>query len=335
MKVSVTTILLAAAIGASAHPSGHAHHMHLHRAVGQSTKFYKNTRPDVNNVYEKPNQKVDDAPAPPPSSPPPPPAPPVVVPPPQPTYAKPQAPVEPKEPAEPAEPSEPAGPSGNDNGKGISTYQPFCGGKTKRATLQEIAEPGKLGVVGNYGCNVMLIQSGLRDRYPYTMTFDNKGNKQQECACWLKIGKDGGINGFFAGNEVFKFPLSPGKQQVVAVDSNSKGGCSCSAGSLQKTSFGQWAGTWAEFDFSSATNSKADATWSGADASCLVAADNKMTIPGMRVSQLNNPSSKPSTICPGGTGTNAYTPGTHALDGVGLNIKGDKVPLLVEVDYQC
>jgi hypothetical protein len=40
-----------------------------------------------------------------------------------------------------------------------------------------------------------------------------------------------------------------------------------------------------------------------------------------------------STILPGGKGTNAYTKGMEALDGIGLNIPAGKTTIKVEVGH--
>ncbi|KND91653.1 Allergen Asp f 4 [Tolypocladium ophioglossoides CBS 100239] len=293
MKVSTTTLLLAAALGVAAHPSGHSH-KHMHRsAVEKRTDFF-----------------IAKKPAPPAASPtyvaPPPAAPPATTPSTQPPASS---------------------PSGSGSGTGPSLYTPFCGGKSnKRATAAEIAYKGNVGTPGNYGCNLMLIQTSIVNKYDYTVTFSNAGSQDQKCACWNKIGPDNGINGFFNGNQALTFDLPAGSKQAIAADSNTQGGCSCGAGALSLTSFGQFAGSWVEFDFGNQSNGG----WSGADASCLVAAKNGLAIPGLNVCS----SGTCSTINPGGTGKNAYLSGMEAADGVGLNLPAGKVNLQVTVDYK-
>ncbi|PNY23494.1 Allergen Asp f 4 [Tolypocladium capitatum] len=291
MKISTTTLLLAAALGVAAHPSAHAHR-HLHRsAVEKRTDFVMAKRP-------APVVPAKAAVAPPP----------VAVPPTTP-FARPQA-------------SQPSG-----SGTGASVYTPFCGGKpSKRATAAEISYKGNVGTPGNYGCNMMLIQSGIADKYDYTATFTNAGSQDQACACWNKIGADNGINGFFKGNQVFNFNLPAGGKQVIAADANTQGGCSCGPGALSLTNFGQFAGSWVEFDFGNQSNGG----WSGADASCLVAAKNGLSIPGLNVCG----SGTCSTIYPGGTGKNAYLAGMEDADGVGLNLPAGKINLQITVDYR-
>ncbi|POR34751.1 Allergen Asp f 4 [Tolypocladium paradoxum] len=293
MKVSTTTLLLAAALGVAAHPSGHAH-KHMHRsAVEKRTEFYMPKKP-------APPAPVKAAPT---------------------SVAAPPAPTSTTHAQPPA-----SSPSGSGYGIGASAYTSFCGGKSsKRATAAEIAYKGNVGAPGNYGCNMMLIQSNIANQYDSTMTFTNAGSKTQKCACWNKIGPDNGINGFFLGNQVFTFNLAPGGKQNVACDANTQGGCACGPGELS-LSLGQFADTWVEFDFANESNKG----WSGADASCLVAAKYGLTIQGLKVCASNIC----STINAGGTGDNAYLAGMEDADGVGLNLPAGKVNLQVTIDYQ-
>ncbi|KAH6610134.1 allergen asp f 4 [Trichoderma cornu-damae] len=295
MKFSAASILLAAALGVSAHPSGHHAHKRAHNSVEARGEFVVAKKP----VY---------APA---SS-----AAPVPVASPTPS------------PAAPAASSKPSSPAGG-QGQGPSTYTPFCSGSSKRATAQEIAYKGNVGGSGQYGCNIMAVQSNLVDKYQYTLVFENAGDDTQ-CYCWNKIGPDGGINGFFNGNEAMKFSLPAGCTQVVAVDSNSQVGCACGKNGPDLTPIGQFAGTWVEADFGNLSNGG----WSGGDASCIVAAAANMAIPGMKVCGTGAASGTCSTIWPGGKGDNAFVGGTEALDGLGLNLAPGKTSMHVTVNFQ-
>lgn len=262
MKVSASVLLLSAALGVSAHPSGHAH---LHN----KRDFVVARKPDVTQT----------APA--------------------------------------------ATSASSDDSAG---YVAFCGGATsKRATTEEIAYKGNTGTSSNYGCNIMTVSSSVADKYDYTATFTNSVAKDQACVCWNKIGPDGGINGFWKGNQAISFTLPASGSQTVAFDSNTQGGCACSVGSEVATTFiGQFASTWLEVDFDNTSNGG----WSGADASCLVSAAGSQSIPALKVCFDGTC----STINTGGTGTNAYLAGMEAADGVGLNINaGTKVALAVTV----
>ncbi|PHH80033.1 hypothetical protein CDD82_2017 [Ophiocordyceps australis] len=236
--------------------------------------------------------------------------------------------------------------SSGSGGVGASMYQPFCGGKPhKRATIEQIAYKGNVGSA-EYGCNMKLVQSQIADKYDYTLRFHNAGDQNQKCICWNKYGPTNQIDGFFSSNnKALKFDLAPGAEQYLAVDSDSQGGCTCDAGEVQTTKVGQWAGTWVEYDFGNESNKK----WSGADASCIVAAKEKQSdpnirIPGMKVCDNvalgktkrteGDMDKHCSTINNGGTGTNAYLGGTEALDGVGMNIQNSPVRLDVTVDYK-
>jgi hypothetical protein len=311
MKFSASALLLSAAIGASAHPSGHAHR-HAHRSV-EARDFF---------MAKKPAPIL-----PPPSELAPPPAAAAVEPTPEPAAPSPEpAPPAPKEESPKEEAPAPASTSSSSSsGSGVSEYTPFCGGK-KRATVAQIAYQGNIGTSGDYGCNMMTVKSDIADEYTYTIKFVNAGSSSQECSCWNKIGKDLGINGFFSGNEAVTFNLPGHGEQYVAFDKNSQGGCACGEGSVPLTSFGQFASTWAEYDFGNESNGG----WSGYDASCLVSAKYGLNIPGLN---LCDDKGTCSTINAGGTGTNAYLGGMEDLDGVGGNLVPGKVRLTATVNY--
>ncbi|RFU76810.1 allergen asp f 4 [Trichoderma arundinaceum] len=294
MKFSTTSILLAAALGVSAHPSGHAHKRAHNSAVEARGEFV---------IANKPV----DAPA---------------------SSAAPVASPTPT-PAAPAPSAKPTGSAGG-QGSGPSVYTPFCSGSnSKRATAAEIAYKGNVGAGGAYGCNIMAVQSNLVDKYQYTMVFENAGG-DSECFCWNKIGPDGGINGFFNGNEAMKFKLPAGGKQVVAVDSNSQVGCACGTNGPELTPIGQFASTWVEADFANLSNRG----WSGADASSIVAAAAGMNIPGLQVCGTGAAAGTCSTIYPGGKGDNAFVGGTEYEDGLGLNLAPGKTSITVIVDFQ-
>jgi hypothetical protein len=202
-----------------------------------------------------------------------------------------------------------------------SGKKPFCGGNSKRASAADIAFKGNVGTAGNYGCNLMVVDNAAA--YDYTTTFENKSGKDQKCVVWLKIGPDNGINGFFNGNQALSFDLPAGGQKVLAAEANSQGGAACGVGSVPLTSFGQFASTWVEFDFANEKNF----AYSGADASCLVAADYNLDIPALSVCHNGDC----STVNAGGSGTNAYLKGMNDLDGIGLNIPPGPVALKVTV----
>lgn len=210
-----------------------------------------------------------------------------------------------------------------------ATKIPFCNGKKprdleSRATGGDIGYVGNIGVPGMYGCNLMLVDASIADLYDYYAAITNTRNVAQECVCWNKIGPDGGINGFFNGNQALKFSLpANGGKKYVAIDTDSQGGCACGAPTVPLSPWGQFASTWLEFDM----GSKPNGGWSGADASCLVPADYGMNINPLKVCDRGIC----STIYQGGSGENAYTPGTHNIDGLGLNLTPGKVRLQVTV----
>lgn len=304
MKFTTTAALVAAALGASAHPSGHAH-KNAHRSLEARGNFVMNLKP------LPPAPTTTEAPAPAVTT----------------EAAAPAAPSPKKE--KPANTQKPSTPS-----TGSGQAKPFCGGASytksysnkKRATTADIFYKGNIGTASDYGCNLMMVDEDVKDEYDHITTFTNAGDKTQECACFNKIGPvNGEVNGFFNGKQALKFNIGPGEKKYLAADDNTQGGCSCGAGSVALTNWGEFADTWLEFDFNSDINNG----WSGADASCLVAAAEGMPIQGMNVCGHDTC----STINPGGTGTNAYLGGMEAEDGVGLNIAPGKVRLEVTLAY--
>ncbi|KAL6808944.1 hypothetical protein GGI42DRAFT_316810 [Trichoderma sp. SZMC 28013] len=294
MKFSTASIFIAA-LGASAHPSGHAH-KRAHDSLEARNDFV---------VANKPVEPVA-TPTPTPS--------PVV---PTPSPSAPAAP-----------PAASSASSAAGVGSGPSTYTPFCGGNSKRATAEQVAYKGNVGGSGPYGCNLMPVKSNLLDQYQYTVNFKNAGDDAQ-CKCWLKIGADGLIDGFFNGHEALTFDLPAGGQQVLAVDTNTQFGCACGKNGPELTKIGQFASTWLEGDVGNLSNN----AWSGFDVSSIVAAANGMDIPGMQACGTGEYEDVCSTIWPGGKGDNAFVGGTEALDGLGLNIKPGKTSVNVVVNY--
>ncbi|KAL6699026.1 hypothetical protein J3F84DRAFT_364667 [Trichoderma pleuroticola] len=295
MKFSTASIFLAA-LGASAHPSGHAH-KRAHDSIEARGDFVIANKPVEPSVPVASPTPSPAAPSPSPSAP-------------------------------AAPPAAKAASSAAGVGSGPSTYTPFCGGNKKRATAQEIAYKGNVGGSGPYGCNLMPVKSNLLDQYQYTVVFNNAGDDAQ-CKCWLKIGADGLIDGFFNGHEALTFDLPAGGKQVVAVDSNTQFGCACGPDGPELTNIGQFASTWVEGDVGNLSNGG----WSGFDASSIVAAANKMNIPGLQVCGTGEYEGVCSTIWPGGKGENAFVGGTEALDGLGLNVKPGKASVEVTVNF--
>ncbi|KUI70605.1 Allergen Asp f 4 [Cytospora mali] len=215
--------------------------------------------------------------------------------------------------------------------KPFTTFADYCASSAlrKRATTAEIFYTGNTGDDDDYGCNIMpLANSDLASQYNNTVKFIS-GSSDQYCLVWNKMGKDGGVNGFFLGNTVTSFTVPAGGEQYVALDSNSQGGGACVAGSsltdVLTTSYGAIGMTWVEWDAENESNGGA----SGADASCIVAQDAGLTVNGMAVC-LESDSSDCSSISAGAASViNAYTKDLAAADGIGLHADG---PLKITVD---
>jgi hypothetical protein len=200
------------------------------------------------------------------------------------------------------------------------TYKDFCTGSSKRATLAEIASAGNTGTT--YGCNIMQVDTGVISKYDYTISFTNKASTDYQLICANKVGKDGGVNGFFKGSESVITTVAAGVTAAIAVQADSLGSCFFAPGSVPTSPYGQYMGSWVEFSFGVSANKN----WSGADCSCLVALAYSASIPACSVCD----SSTCSIITEGaGAGSsNAYsTNDTVTADGIGLNIPAGSVHL--------
>ncbi|KAK4149928.1 hypothetical protein C8A00DRAFT_46572 [Chaetomidium leptoderma] len=289
-------VLLAGVLGAAAHPSGHAH---LHRSVHakrDGAPVY------VKNVHNKPIPKAAPAPAPEP-------VPSVAI----------AAAASPK-PTQSTESSE------------STEFKAFCGGaasKSKRVTYDQIMYTGNTGTKSGcpWNSNMMEVPASAAGKYQYVLKHTNVASEPYQVICANKMGADGQLTGMFKvdGQKQLIFTLKPGETKYVAADSNTQGVCAFAPNEVPRTTHGQYAGNWAEFDFANTSNEG----WSGADCSSLVAQAYNMDVPGCRMSHAG----VDSTILPGGKGDNAYTKGMEALDGIGLNIPAGKTVIEVKVGF--
>ncbi|KKY38991.1 putative allergen asp f4 [Diaporthe ampelina] len=232
-----------------------------------------------------------------------------------------------------AAPKATSGSDSTSTGEGITEFTSFTdlctAAKAKRATLDQIKYAGNTGSSTNYGCNkVLLANSDLASEYNNTAKFFG-GPSDLYCLVWNKIGADGGINGFF-GEEATTFKLPAGSEQYVAFDKNSQGGGACFKGSseddVEKTSYGAIAGTWAEWDFENDSNNG----WSGYDASAIVAQAAGLAVTGMEICAENAPDALCSTIGSGGSSfVNAYRAVDADADGIGGQVSG---PMKINID---
>lgn len=285
MHITTTLILLATALsGVSAHPSaGHSLHRHAHTHDKRATELTETSSP-LEERFSKSRKK----------------------------YWRNKRPSRPKHSRPPPSNSggrptnTPPKPSGGGGGAG---YKPFCGGLKMRATDEDISYKGNTGA-GRWGCNIMEIDCGLVDVYDYTAKFESTDG-DYSCSAFNKIGPTGEINGFW--HSALDFTISKGTPKCIAFDKNSQGGIACGAGrgGCPKTSLGQLAGTWLEFDAGSNRN----ADNSGSDVSVLVAGAYNMPYVGM---SIKDPLGRHcSWVKSNGDNHAAYMPGMEALDGVG------------------
>ncbi len=289
-------LMLAGVLGAAAHPSGHAH---LHRSAHAKRA---GDQVHVKNVHSKTIPKPTSSAAPSPTS--------------------------------------SAAPAATTLSEGTQSSQSnafiaFCGGtstpisKAKRVTYDQIMYTGNTGT--NNGCtwnsNLMQVPNNIADQYQYVQKYTNVASTAYQVVCANKMGADGQLTGMFkvAGQQQLIFTLQPGETKTVVADSNTQGVCAFAPNAVPTTTHGQYAGVWAEFDFGNTSNQG----WSGADCSSLVAQAYSMDVPGCRMSHAG----VDSTILPGGQGTNAYTKGMEALDGIGLNIVAGTTVIEVKVGF--
>ena len=293
-------LVLAGVLGASAMPSGHAH---LHRAAHQERNlvFYKAEKHVVKPAPTTTTSSVAI-----PSS----------------TSV-----------AAPSSTSSAAATESSSASSSSDEYIPFCGesGNTKRATVAQIMYTGNTGDADGceWNSNMMTVPKSIADQYHNRMYYTNVADEAYQVVCANKMGADHGLNGMFkvATNKQLVFTLQPGETQVVVAAANTQGVCAFAPEEVPTTTNGQFAGNWAEFDFENTSNSG----WSGADCSSLVTQAAGMDVPGC---QICGDDGTCSTILPGGKGTNAYTAGMEAEDGVGLNVKdGSPVTLNIKVGY--
>ncbi|KAL2255932.1 hypothetical protein VTK26DRAFT_2470 [Humicola hyalothermophila] len=285
-------LLLAGALGAAAHPSGHAHLHRHHHAKRELPTFVK-------NVHIKPTPKpttsenVEPTPSPSPAP-----------------AAKVQVPAETEE----------------------DEFVAFCGSsasKSKRVTYAQIMYTGNLGTANGckWNSNLMQVSNKVAHKYKYVQKYTNVASEPYQVVCANKMGADGQLTGMFQveGQDQLVFTLEPGETKSVVADENTQGVCAFAPHKVPLTTHGQYAGVWAEFDFGNTSNNG----WSGADCSSLVAQAYDMDVPGCRMSE----GGVDSTILPGGHGTNAYTKGMEALDGIGLNIPPGDTTITVYVGF--
>lgn len=214
--------------------------------------------------------------------------------------------------------------TGTSGGTGLATYSAFAtcsSDKMKRATEAEIAYTGNTGCDG-YGSNIVLVQDSIASEYAYTVKVNNDMSSTAQCKIWNKIGSDGGIDGFFTGFEAKTFKLAAGSHQYVAFDSNTQGGMCCSSGSIPTTTAGEFLCPWLEFDFADSANSD----WSGFDASALV--EGSAGGPYNKLNVCTKDGTTCSSLDGSGSGTNAYLPGDEAADGIGGNLPAGNVALI-------
>jgi hypothetical protein len=301
MKFSASAVLLAAALGVSAHPHG-AVHNHVHRDTNLEVRdqFVKNVKP-TSTVFQTVTVPAVNALQAPTSS------------------SSAAVAIAATTTSKAAAATTASSSSGTIGSSGSYTGE-FCTGASKRGTAEQNAFSGNTGNP-TYGCNLKFVEESAAKNYQYISVLENAASEKQVCACFLKTGPTGEpFTGFWKGKQVLDFELAPGAKKYLAVQAGSIGGCSCGVGALPYTSFGQISGVWLEWEFGSMKNPG----FSGADASSLVPEKYGQTLQGLTITTENpeyvSGSEKKSIIYPNGDGCNAFPKGTAENDGWGFNI---------------
>lgn len=301
MKFSASTVLLAAALGVSAHPHG-AVHNHVHRDTNLEVRdqFVKNVKP-TSTVFQTVTVPAVNALAAPSSS------------------SSAAVAIAAKTSSSAAATTTAS--SGNIGGSGSGGWtDDFCTGTSKRGSVADNAYSGNTGST-TYGCNLKFVEESAAKNYQYITVLENAASEKQVCACFLKAGPDGNpFGGFWKGKQALDFELAPGAKKYLAVQAATIGGCSCGVGSLPVTALGQISGVWLEFEYGSSNNPN----FSGADASSLVPEEYGLPFQGLTITsetpEFVSGYEKKSVIYPNGDGCNAFPKGTKAYDGFGFNI---------------
>jgi hypothetical protein len=240
-------LLLAGALGAAAHPSGHAR---LHRSVPAKRDGAVHVKNIHKPIPKSAAAKVAD---------------------PTPAVAAAAAP-------KPSEPTE----SKSDE---FIPFCGGTSSKSKRVTYEQVMYTGNQGTNGGcaWNSNLMVVPNSIAKKYKYVQKYTNVADEPYQVICANKMGADGGLTGMFKveGQKQLVFMLQPGETKTVVADGNTQGVCAFAPNEVPTTIHGQYAGVWAEFDFENTSNKG----WSGADCSSLVAQHYNMDVPGCRMAQ--------------------------------------------------
>ncbi|GAB1310648.1 Allergen Asp f 4 [Madurella fahalii] len=238
-------LLVAGALAAAAHPSGHAH---LHRAhTKRDGPFF------VKNVHNRPIPTPTSKVKPPPAA----------------THAPVPKPDNDDEVSDEFIPF---------CGGGAAS-------KSKRVTYAQIMYKGNTGDHDGcrWNSNLMVVPNKIAHKYNYVQKYTNVASEPYQVICANKMGADGQLTGMFKvdGQKQLVFMLQPGETKTVVADQNTQGVCAFAPNEVPTTEHGQFAGVWAEFDFENTSNGG----WSGADCSSLVAQAYNMDVPGCSMSE--------------------------------------------------
>lgn len=333
------TLLVAAAVGVSAHPSGH-NHRSFHAKKEAGTRSEKLITATINGKVVtwtqgaaspwkqdvKPEVKVA-----------------VAAPAPTPSPEVKTAAFKETEKAKDKDTS----PLSGVVGLGIKAYEAFTGCNMKRedyseTTKEDIAAVGNTACGGKYGGNFKLVASeGAMKGFKYGIKVTG-GSKKLTCGAFNKISANGGIDGFWVKNHALPFDVPANGEQWIAVASNTQGGIMCSHDDKipERKSDGYPTVTWAEFDLGSARNKG----FSGFDASGLPASKSGTACNALKLCAINKSAGaslsddkRCSTINAGMAcdGTNAYVTGTEWKGGLGSSIGpvADGESFFLHADY--
>lgn len=210
-------------------------------------------------------------------------------------------------------------------------------GQYSRAGFGGVSPAQKVGLldwdyIGNvglpWGSNIIEVAESAASQYKHVLRFEGSESEPWSVVFWNTYGPDNKMTGFWAPNKALSFTLAPNEVKYVAIDDNSQGGWTAAPGDIPTTNFGQYAGTWGEFDMSSEKNDG----FSGWDVSCIIAELNNLEIQGMRI--CNHLGQDCSAIGKGLSSLiNAYTKNDQGNNHLAVAQPSGPVRLVVQLDY--
>ncbi|KAJ5094589.1 hypothetical protein N7456_010450 [Penicillium angulare] len=186
-----------------------------------------------------------------------------------------------------------------------------------------------VGNVGSpWGSNIIQVSEANANQYKHVLRFEGAESTDQHVVFWNTYGPNGKMDGFWSPNKALEFKVPAGGVAYVAIDDNSQGGWAAGSDSVPLSGIGQYAGTWGEFDMSSAKNNG----FSGWDVSSIIAQLAGLDVQGMKI--CNHQGEKCSSIATGlASLLNAYTSADQGNPSLAVSQPEGPVRLVVNLDW--